>query len=64
MIALGVLAVIGGLAVTLVLEHRPSVADRYGTRFQRDAAMFSVRILGAVIILIGAVLVIVARRLG
>lgn len=63
LIGLGLLALVGGLAVTLAFEQQPQIAERYGTRFVRDASMFAVRVAGAAIILVGSVLVIVARHL-
>lgn len=63
-IGLGLLILIGGFIAALVVEEHPQTAERYGTRFMRDAALFGVRIAGASIILFGSVFVIVAHHTG
>jgi hypothetical protein len=63
-IAVGLIVLIAGFAGNVIFEHYPEVAERYGRRFTRDATLFSIRILGAIIILFGSIVEIIASRLG
>jgi uncharacterized membrane protein len=61
--AIGILMVIVSFVVGVIFERRPNPPpERRNERFTRDVALFGSRLLGAVLILMGSVVFIIASR--